>query len=85
MKPVPTARFERELFALFKSRRLTEARVKKILRLLAKDPHHSTLRLHKLSGTNNYAASVDRNIRLILHFENDIVILLRIGSHDEVY
>lgn len=85
MKPVATTRFDRELIALIKSHRIGENRIRKILRLIQTNPKHSSLRLHKLSGTNNFAISVDRNIRIILHFDNDIVVLMRIGSHDEVY
>ena len=85
MKPIPSNRFDRELIVLLKSHRLSPDRIKKILYLIKTNPHHPSLRLHKLSGTNNFAASVDRNIRIILHFDNDIVVLMRIGSHDEVY
>ena len=82
---VSSLRFERELHALLKSHRLSENRVRKILYIIESNPRSPVLKLHKLSGTNNFAVSVDQNMRIILHFENDVVILLRIGSHDEVY
>jgi len=85
MKSVATVRFNRELLALLKSHRIKESRIRKILHLIQTNPRSQTLKLHKLSGTNNYALSVDRDIRMIVHFEDDIVLLLRIGSHDDIY
>ena len=85
MKPVITVRFNRELIRLLKSHRLTENQIRSVLHTIKTNPKSPSLRLHKLSGTNNYALSVDKNIRIIAHFENDIILLLRIGSHDEVY
>jgi len=47
------------------------------------------LRLHKLKGElkEYYSVSVDKNYRIILEFmiTEQGVILLDIGSHDEVY
>lgn len=80
-----TSRFDRELAALVKSQRLTRSRMDKILTILTTNPRHPSLHLHKLTGTNNYAVSVDQNIRIILNWENDRLYLSRIGSHDEVY
>jgi len=75
-----------ENLSLFiKSHRLNKKRIEKILSTIKENPHSPTLRLHKLSGTNNHAASVDRDIRIILHLEGDVAVLMRIGSHDEVY
>lgn len=85
MRPAATTRFDRELIALIKSHRIRENRIRKVLHLIETNPRHQSLRLHKLSGTNNFAVSVDRDIRIILHFDNDIVVLMRIGAHDELY
>jgi len=85
MKLIATARFNREFKALLKSHRLTESKAEKVLLILANNPRHPSLHLHKLSGTNNYAVSVDENLRIILNWEDDRLYLSRIGSHDEVY
>lgn len=64
-------------------------RYKKVLRLLELQPNHAFLRLHKLKGKfqGKYAISVTLSYRIILTFAlkgNDII-LIDIGSHDEVY
>ena len=57
--------------------------------LLEADPHHPNLKLHRFHGQLDglWAARVTQRIRLILtidHEEQEII-LLDIGSHDEVY
>ncbi|AEH45617.1 plasmid stabilization system [Thermodesulfatator indicus DSM 15286] len=64
-------------------------RYKKILRLLELNPSHPSLRLHKLKGKflGKYSVSITMSYRIIITFtvtEKGIV-LLDIGSHDEVY
>ena len=58
------------------------------LELFIKDPYHSQLRTHKLSGKLKglWSFSIDRNIRVIFYFvDPNHVILENIGTHDEVY
>ncbi len=62
---------------------------KKTLSLLALNPHHPSLRLHKLSGRLKNLSSISINLsyRITLEFlitEKEIL-LVDIGSHDEVY
>ncbi len=62
---------------------------KNILKLLELNPHHTSLKLHKLQGKfkNEYAVSLTYSYRIILSFtviENEII-LIDIGSHGEVY
>jgi len=64
-------------------------RYKKILRLLEINPHHPSLRLHKLKGRfcGKYSISITTNYRILLTFavtEKGIV-LLDIGAHEDVY
>ena len=64
-------------------------RYKKVLKLLEINPHHPSLRLHKLKGKfkNKYSVSITMSYRIILTFavvKNEIV-LIDIGHHDEVY
>ena len=57
------------------------------------DPFHSSLRTHKLKGdlSDRYACSVTHSDRIIFKFvtnpesEEEEILLLAIGSHDEVY
>jgi len=64
-------------------------RYKKILKLLEINPFHPSLRLHKLRGKfkDKYSVSITMNYRIILTFavvKNEII-LVDIGSHDEIY
>ncbi len=64
-------------------------RYKKVLKLLELDPHHPSLRLHKLKGKfkNKYSVSITMSYRIIVTFavaENEII-LIDIGHHDEIY
>jgi len=64
-------------------------RYKKTLALLMDDPHHPSLRLHKLQGKlgRYYSVSISMSYRIILDLiiTDKEIILLDIGSHDEVY
>jgi addiction module RelE/StbE family toxin len=61
----------------------------KVLRLLEANPSHPSLRLHKLSGrlSDLYSVSINISYRMCIEFliENDRIIPVDIGSHDEVY
>jgi addiction module RelE/StbE family toxin len=67
--------------------------IEKTLRQLAEDPYHPSLRTHKLVGdlSDIWACSVDYNYRILFEFvqksesDLDAILLLNIGSHDEVY
>lgn len=65
------------------------SRYKKVLYLMGENIFHPSLRLHQLQGEHKGIYSISINISyritLDLKIENDIVILLNIGSHDEVY
>ena len=64
-------------------------RYKKTLSLLMDNPHHPSLRLHKLQGklSKYYSISITMSYRIVLDFiiTDKEIILLDIGSHDEVY
>jgi addiction module RelE/StbE family toxin len=63
------------------------------LRLLQKDPFASRLATHKLKGklAGSWACSVGYDLRIVFDFvrssgqQEDDILLLEIGSHDEVY
>ncbi|TVQ28579.1 MAG: plasmid stabilization protein [Spirochaetaceae bacterium] len=61
----------------------------KTLRLLEVNPSHPSLRLHKLTGRLDglYSVSINMTYRISLEFtiENDTVIPVHVGTHDEVY
>ena len=61
----------------------------KTLQLMELDIYHPSLRLHKLSGSLTGLSSVSINISyritLELMIQDREIILINIGSHDEVY
>lgn len=61
----------------------------KTLKLLELNPSHPSLRLHRLGGPLQDLHSVSINIsyRITLEFllEDGKIVLVNIGSHDEVY
>jgi mRNA-degrading endonuclease YafQ of YafQ-DinJ toxin-antitoxin module len=65
------------------------AQYEKTLKLLEIDVYHPSLRLHKLKGSLSKLSSVSINISyrisLELLVQDDCVILVDVGSHDEVY
>ena len=62
---------------------------KKTLILLEINPAHASLKLHKLSGRYKdlYSVSINLTYRISLEFlvDNDTIISINIGTHDEVY
>ena len=55
--------------------------------IMSQDINHPSLKLHKLKGAlgNYYAISIEYDLRIILEIESEKIILIDIGSHDEVY
>ena len=64
-------------------------RYEKTLSLLELDPFHPSLRFHKLSGKlqHLHSVSIDMQYRITVEFyiEDEEIILVNIGTHDEVY
>ncbi len=62
---------------------------RKTLEILELDPYHPSLRLHSLEGRLKGLSSVSINIsyRIVLEFEirDGEIVLMNIGSHDQVY
>jgi len=61
----------------------------KTLKLLELNPLHPSLRLHRLSGplADLHSVSITIRYRITLEFllEDGRIVLVNIGSHDEVY
>ncbi len=59
------------------------------LKLLELNPFHPSLRLHKLKGklSNIYSVSINIIYRISIDFiiEEDTIIPINVGKHDEVY
>lgn len=68
-----------------KQRRLSQVVDDKI-ELFTVNPQHPSLRLHKLSGQlEQWSISVKQDLRLIFQYVDDGILLVDLGSHDEVY
>ncbi|WP_205668625.1 type II toxin-antitoxin system RelE/ParE family toxin [Ammoniphilus sp. CFH 90114] len=53
------------------------------MRLLAENPKHPSLEVHRIKGTRNlWEAYVNKDIRLIYEHEGDTFVLVAIGHHD---
>lgn len=61
----------------------------KVLFILGDNPSHPSLRLHQISGKLYplYSVSIDMQYRMTLEFyiEDEKIIPVNIGTHDEVY
>jgi addiction module RelE/StbE family toxin len=66
--------------------------IEAVLRILVDDPFEPRLRTHKLKGQleGTWACSIDYDMRLIFEFVKgagmeDEILLIELGTHDEVY
>ena len=77
--------FGRSLRKIVRNNPNLKAKIRKQVEMLSLDPGHSSLRIHKLSGTNNWSVSVTDDMRIIFTIDGKTLLCNRIGSHDEVY
>ena len=88
-KLIFTEQYEKRLRKFIKKRPELLSQYEKTIRLLEVNPHHPSLRLHKLSGKLSDLHSVSINISYRITIELIItekeIIPIEIGSHDEVY
>lgn len=82
---VLSSAFQRQLKKLIKQNPRLKSKIAKVLKFLVQDINHPSLRLHKLSGEDNWSVSVTRDIRIVIHWEDNQIFCLRIGPHDKVY
>ena len=64
--------------------------IEKTVVQLAQDPFHPSLHTHKLKGdlSNIWSCSIDYSYRILFEFieePEEAILLLNLGSHDEVY
>ncbi len=84
-----TNTFARSARRFLKRNRQLEGEFVRVLSLLEEDPNAPSLRLHplrgKLAGKHAVSLTYSHRIVLILALEEGEIILLDVGSHDEVY
>jgi mRNA interferase YafQ len=85
--------FKRSFKRLTRKNPQLQDRILEILELLSKDPFAPSLKSHKLGGKLDgfWSCSVAYDCRIIFAFRTDtttgedLIVLVDIGSHDEVY
>lgn len=82
---VPSTRFIKNAKKLIRKQPQLKQKIKGIIKALRTNPTIGKLKFHKVGGKNNWAVSVNRDIRIIIHWEDNVLYLTNIGSHDEVY
>lgn len=80
-----TSSFEREFEKITKGNTILKKKVIKQLGLVVQNPKHPSLRLHKLESERYWSISIDKSIRVLVLFENDILYVYHIGKHEDVY
>ncbi|MGD1703373.1 type II toxin-antitoxin system YafQ family toxin [Dapis sp. BLCC M229] len=93
MKIVWDNRFKRAFRKLIKKKPEFQERIINALYLLGNDPFTPSLKSHKLTGylQDLWSCSVTYDCRIIFTFAEDedseesLIVLIDIGSHDEVY
>jgi addiction module RelE/StbE family toxin len=88
-----SASFVRALRRIARKDPQLTSKAKNTLEQLSSDPFHPSLRTHKLKGklAGSWACSVDYNRRIVFDFvqnpdsHEEEILLLSVGSHDEVY
>jgi len=62
-------------------------KIKSKTKLFKENPNTPGLKLHKLTGArhNQWSFSVTDDIRILFIYENDGVVFIKIGKHEEVY
>ena len=86
---VITASYEKKLKRFLKKHPEVLERYAKAMVLLERDPWHPVLRLHKLKGRlrEYHSISITLSYRVVIDLviEDENIIPLDIGTHDEVY
>ncbi len=90
---VPTAKFERAFRRLIGKNPVLQPQIETTLRRLAENPNDSRLKTHHLSGrlAGLHACSAGYDCRIVFAKEKhpktgaEVLLLINIGSHEEVY
>ena len=88
-----TSSFKRAFKTIIKRKPELKQKIENKLRLLANNPFEPSLRTHKLKGklSNSWSCTVEYDCRIIFNFvnndnlEEEEILLIDIGTHDEVY
>ncbi|PIR42685.1 type II toxin-antitoxin system mRNA interferase toxin, RelE/StbE family [candidate division WWE3 bacterium CG_4_9_14_0_2_um_filter_35_11] len=87
MKIQASTYYIRRYKKIIKNNPQLNSKVKGKLWLAINDLNHPSLRLHKITGRfdNVWSISIDMNIRVIFKLKGDLMNLLDIGTHEDIY
>ncbi|MEX1029469.1 MAG: cytotoxin [Paenibacillaceae bacterium] len=74
-----TSTFKVEFFELSENE---QKQARKAIRLLSENPKYSSLRMHRVQGTDYWEIYVNKDIRIIFEQNSDMFVLHLIGHHD---
>jgi len=81
--------YEKKAIKFFKKHKDIYPQYKKTIEILEYDPYHPSLGLHKLQGKMSHVSSVSINLKykIVIDFIiiDDVITLIDIGSHSDVY
>ena len=81
--------YEKKAVKFFKKHKDIYPQYKKTIEILSQNPQHPSLRLHKLQGKLSayHSVSINMKYRVVIDFiiQNDVIVLVDIGSHNDVY
>jgi len=84
-----TENYEKKAAKFFKKNPLLLKQYEKVVKLLCLNPHHPSLRLHKLAGKLDglFSVSINLSYRMTVYFliQDGLIVPVDIGTHDEVY
>ena len=87
MKTYLSKKFKKKLDKLYRQDRKIVSLIDKQLGLFKSNPRHPSLRLHKISGkkAEDWSLTIKGNLRIVFTFYQEGILLIDVGSHDEVY
>jgi mRNA interferase YafQ len=91
MKLIRTSKFTKQTSKLIKNNSFLRDKLLEALTKLSENPFDSSLFTHKLKGSleGNYAARITFELRIVFRIikqgNEECILLLTIGTHDEVY
>lgn len=81
-----TSDFEAKLDKLCRKNKSLEKQIEQKLSILSIFPKHPSLRLHKIQSNNDaWSISVNPKLRVLFVYRDYGILLINIGSHDQVY
>ena len=86
---VYTKKYEQRLERFLRKHPEVSSQYEKTIHLLRTNPHHPSLRLHKLKGPLEafHSVSISMKYRITIEFiiQDKMIIPVMLGSHDEAY